>query len=274
MRAILALMITLNEYLGGSKKFKAEPFNFRGNPDNKAFVKEFMNANNLQTEGQALDFIFEFFKQSFGQANPLTTKVAELEANLEATKAELQAASNTMLTAPYLPISMTGDEPRLEFLKPFIGTDDKDLIDVVVNYHHTAENSIMKLLMDPLHMLEGAEYEALIKWDTEVFMPAMRELTGIADLELTGREKFLLMLDYVQADPASELPQIGLPQAIQDKILNLQFPRAEKVKEILAAKNLIDETNILETVEEVNATGGTEQQAASPENETQQPGGE
>ena len=264
-------MITLTEYLNGSHKFKSEPFNFRGNPDNKAFVKEFMQANNLQTEGQALDFIFEFFKQSYGQANPLTQKVEELEASLQTAKSELEAASSVK-AVPFVSISLVHEDERLDFLKHFIKTDDKDLIDVFANYHQTAENSIMKLIMDPLHLLEGKEYDELIKWDTEVFMPAMRELTGIPDLELTGREKFLLMLDYVQADPASELPQIGLPEALQEKILNLQFPRSEKVKEILASKKLIDESTKVEAVEEVNATGGSEQQAASPEDATQQPG--
>ena len=76
-------------------------------------------------------------------------------------------------------------------------------------------------------------------------MPTMRQLTGIPDLELTGREKFLLIWDYAKADPVLEAENVvklheGLEKlmpATLQALADLQFPRSEYLRTLLEQRN-------------------------------------
>lgn len=194
------------------------------------------------------------------------------------------------------------EDPRIKNVGDFRLPEHQHPFDTIAYFKKEADASIIqyeslkfKLEEQPFHLLEKEEYEFLKKWDEEVFMPAMRTLTGIEDLRLTGRHKFMAMLDYCQADPvqAAKLIFPDATPAQLDQLEDLQFPRPSVIEQIL--KDIAETQNkpehdlatlatqMAETKPEteggkiidINTAGATGNQPADPANnseDTNKPG--
>lgn len=112
---------------------------------------------------------------------------------------------------------------------------DKSIVDY--------ERARYELELEPLRCLEPDEYDVFKKWVEETFVPGMRTITGIEKLVLTNRHQFMMMFDYCQADPITEVIAMfpNATPAQKEKLNDMQFPRASCVAQVLA--------DITETIE-------------------------
>lgn len=98
----------------------------------------------------------------------------------------------------------------------------------------------MELYHNPLFMLTEEEFQTVIKWDKEVFEPAMEQLTQEPKVLFNARQKFLLMLNYSTTDPVGQIltmlkaEGIKLSQVTEDAITDLQFPRLNDLQAVFA----------------------------------------
>lgn len=198
-----------------------------------------------------LGAIFQLVSELNANPAPVTQKPIENEAHAALALAEaenrklkaeleIEKANTKGLTAE---IDFTiFEDPRLKGLNDFRLPEHTHPFETIQRFKQLADESIIQyeqlkftLEQQPFQLLEPEEYEWLKKWDEEVFMPAMRQLTGRPELVLTARHKYMMVLDYAQADPIAEIARLipGLTPAQLDILQDLQFPRASIVQQVL-----------------------------------------
>lgn len=165
----------------------------------------------------------------------------DFESEIRKLKAELEAEKGISKTITKIDFNMFND-PRMKGLNDFRLPEHKHPFETIERFKQLADASIIEyeqlkftLEQQPFQLLEPEEYAFLKKWDEETFMPAMRQLTGRPELVLTGRHKYMMVLDYAQADPIAEIARLipGLTPAQLDMLQDLQFPRASIVQQVL-----------------------------------------
>lgn len=226
--------MTAEEYKRNPREWKPEAFNFRGNKANKAFVKEIMTANNLDNEGEALDFIMQSFKQAkpltTEQANPLTTTVADLQAKL--TKTEN---------------SFNEKQKEVDYLNQML----------VLN---TSKYNELKKLSDSgaqYTCLESNEHFQRIKASLEKVLPKIfaeryPELAGVERVPVTDDEMLTTLCDYADRDPSKEFPFLEKSEPI---ILKFKATHNEQAKEEKTVSEPANTTGAAEATG--NTTGNT-----------------
>jgi hypothetical protein len=252
---MFATMITTPEsYKANPTAYTAKPFNFRGNPDNKTLISQLTQTYGFANEGQALDYVCKVFAEAITQpqatdTETLNTTIQQLSKQLQAVEAEktaltaelealkAQPATAEITAEEFLSTFKLFEHPQLFWLKAWHKEgEDNNALDTLNYYKQQMDYEKFLSLTQPLQLLQGEEYEALLKWDREVFTPAIQAITGRPDLILTARHKFLLMLDYCAADPVAEVFKIVPLLSAQQKeaVENLQFPRPDIMQQILA----------------------------------------
>lgn len=256
--------------IGETEQKQVEAFLQKHFPDGKypesarEFLQFALNLTGNQTE-QLTDY----------QKN-LIEENARLKSENEQLKKELQElqAINDLLKDDSIPKTEIDfsifEDPRIRNVGDFRLPEHQHPFDTISRFKKLADDSIIqyeslkfKLEEEPFHLLEKEEYAFLKEWDEKVFMPAMRALTGIEDLRLTGRHKFMMMLDYCQADPIGELTKLipGLTPLQLAAIEDMQFPRESIVEQVL--KDIAEKQN--EPAHEL-ATIATQMAETNPEN--------
>lgn len=134
------------------------------------------------------------------------------------------------------------EDPRLKGFAGFRLPKHTHPFETMQRMKQLADESIIQyeqlkftLEQQPFQLLEPEEYAFLKKWDEEVFMPAMRALTGRPELVLTARHKYMMVIDYAQADPIQDVKNIfpnATPAQLQ-ALEDLQFPRPSIVQQVL-----------------------------------------
>lgn len=184
--------------------------------------------------------------------NTLKAAFAELGKSPNTTTDEQSADNtekNTQHTTNY---TYTGLEllddpqyPQLRWFKQFTDDKTKNIGDVLITYRRAAEAAIHGMMQNPLMLLDDNEYETLVKWDKETFVPQLAEMIGpeklaeygitnLADV-LTGKHKFMMMWDFCLSDPAEKIRQLlpNLPDEVQGQLNDLSFPRPQIVLQCL-----------------------------------------
>lgn len=168
-------MFTPDDYKNQPRNWKPTPFNFRGNPENKQLVKDFMKANNFANEGEALDYILQAFTLTFGKANPLTAQVSEKEAEIQNLKAKLVAA-----------------EKDSESTHNMLANEIKDL-----------QLEIKRISANP--SVEFPDAYITLKSATEKQLPVLFQRTEEV-IPLSNENFIELLVDYCERDPSKEFP--------------------------------------------------------------------
>jgi hypothetical protein len=176
--------------------------------------------------------------------------LALAEAENRKLKAENEELRMKVLDLKLLPTAETGvevdfsifNDPRLKGFADFRLPEHTHPFETIERMKKLADESIIQyealkftLEQQPFQLLEPEEYAFLKKWDEEIFMPAMRTITGRPELVLTARHKYMMVIDYAQADPVQEVKSIfpnATPAQLQ-ALEDLQFPRPSIVQQVL-----------------------------------------
>lgn len=175
-------------------------------------------------------------------------------------------------------LAILDTRPALGWFKQFVDDKTKDIGDVLLNYRAASDFTIHKMMLDPLTLLAPEDYETLLKWDAEVFLPALADMIGpevlaeygIQDLSqvLTGEHKFMMFWDFVLSDPAAKIREI-VPQLTpeqHDQLRELSFPRMQIVQQCLA--DIADKNKTLsENLNAENHANDTEENIQPEESE-------
>jgi hypothetical protein len=239
---------------------------------------------NLKSENEILKAA-EISKSN--EITRLLQENAELRYKLENPKSEI---SNPQSETPADKSSISEDplsDIRLFFLPEYRKAETDTIIDLVLNMKEAYDNTITGIMHNPLRLLEDNEYQALLNWDREIFLPGIenmltdeiaevQQLKGIYgesfDIKqlITSRHKFYLFWAFVQFDPAEKLEALipGLSEAQKSELQEMRFPLNNAVINVLrdlilkATEANDDTTEHIRTEEEEGSTasgdGGTE----------------
>lgn len=134
---------------------------------------------------------------------------------------------------------------RLTWLTGYKKEENDSMADCILNFKEAYDNTITGIMHNPLRLLEEEEYKALLKWDAEVFLPAMEQMLtpelkqqyGIVDIkaEMTSKHKFYLFWDFVLYDPAEKLEALlpALTAEQKSALQEMRFPRWPAVENVL-----------------------------------------
>lgn len=151
-------------------------FGFKGNQEDKNFIKQFTKDNSLANEGEALHYIVETFKQTNAITLELSNKNAEQDnviQNLQEKLTNLQTEKDALLNA-YQKI-----------------VEEKEQANEDAWPHFANQNRL-------IDKLQGFKKQT---------SDAMRMLFNDSSLrELNAAELIELMLDYCERDPSEEFP--------------------------------------------------------------------
>lgn len=300
-----------------SAKLTEKPYSVRLNADRLKRVSDFLQANNLDNLPD-IGALFFYLIDNYGKQaenNDYATKEAaerekllndynrlsedyqqlydkyinlksDLESNANTTTDE-QANTNTpavnnpeISPAAYTGLELLDDPqyPLLRWFKQFVDDKTQNIGDVMLAYRRAAEAAIHGMMQNPLMLLDDNEYQTLLKWDKETFVPQLAEMIGpeklaeygitnLADV-LTGKHKFMMMWDFCLSDPAEKIRELlpNLPDEVQAQLNDLSFPRpqivlqclddiAEKIDTVNQPEN--DTTKLVEQTETTTENGTT-----------------
>lgn len=168
--------MTLDNYRKERKEWRVASFGFKGNQEDKNFIKLFTKDNNLANEGEALHYIVETFKQTNAITLELSTKNAaqanEIQ-NLQEKLTNLQTEKDRLLS---------GYQNMVE---------QKKQAEEDAWPHFASQNGVI----DKLREFKKQTSEAM----RMLFLDnSLRELNEAELIEL--------MLDYCQRDPSEQFP--------------------------------------------------------------------
>lgn len=199
-------------------------------------------------------------------------------------KFEKEKNSLAVQTSTDLPLSIF-DHPRLAEFKAFIKEEHKNAFDVLDFIKTEAQAALLETEKNaaffnnaPLHFLDGEDYRRLLKWDEEVFLPAIKqmltpelaEMYGIDDItkELTGADKFMMMWDLAAFDPAEKmltlLPNLSPQQ--KEQLQDMSFPRNHvfiQVLQEIQQRKLKVTNEPTQPVQQENTATATENEGAT-----------
>lgn len=171
----------------------------------------------------------------------LQKEIENLKATSPAVQSEIENPKSEITED--LPLSIF-DHPRLTEFKAFIKEEHKTAFDVLDFIKTEAQAALLETDKNaaffnnaPLHFLDGEDYRRLLKWDEEIFLPAIKqmltaelaEMYGIDDItkELTGADKFMMMWDLAAFDPAEKMLNLlpNLTPQQKEQLQDMSFPR-------------------------------------------------
>ncbi|MCW5907323.1 MAG: hypothetical protein KIS94_05655 [Chitinophagales bacterium] len=164
-------MSAVDDYKNTPRTWKPEPFNFRGNKANKAFVEEIKRAYKFESEGIALDYIMHTFRHTSSLTQSLTSEVSEL-------KAQIQNLANKLKTSEQNLQLANNEIARLQ-----------DLLD-------ESANKPEFVFPDTYSQLKEA---------TEKTLPMLFQRPE-STIPVTDLEFLALLVEYCERDPSKEFP--------------------------------------------------------------------
>lgn len=263
-------------------------FNVKNTPARTKKLKDFLEKHKLENSFNSATTYFDYVIENFvpkgitentqenEEVNRLKTEVEKLKEenedlrclnevwaqqrkDFEAEIDKLKGNAPAVPSAIRNPQSEIGfeilDDPRLTGFKAWRNPEHTHPFETLALMKQQADDAMIDfertkaaLMLEPLSMLRGPARDALMKWDKEVFVPTLRANTGIADLEISGEHKFLMMQDYCMADPVDAVLAILtkngiIPADLKNltaerrkmigEIQDQQFPRAQAVQAVL-----------------------------------------
>lgn len=203
--------------------------------------------NRLKTENENLKQENEILKASENSKSNEIDKL--LREKIAATgKSEIETTAVQPATSTLQPVTLEEvlKDPRL-FSLVEVAKENKceTIADFIVCVKRDYDYTLMGLTVEPLRLLEDAEYTALKKWDDEIFLPAMealltqelKEKYQIEDIkkELTARHKFMMFWAFVIYDPAEKLEAMipNLTEAQKASLQDMRFPLQSHFEQVL-----------------------------------------
>jgi hypothetical protein len=206
-----------DEYKKAPREWKPSPFNFRGNPANKAFVKAFQEENKFDTEGQALDFILQSFQQANEHTKKLSDKIAELESSILKMSAEIISTTETanqQIQERSAYIFQLQNEITVLKAGGTTETDGGKVISIIPGV--TAEIKKENESASAIQIAKYAEFVQL-KTDLEKALPKMFKLEGVEVVPVSDEDLLRLLVDYAKRDPSKEFPFLPIAKEIVAK---------------------------------------------------------